>query len=93
MAELANLHATVYGHVQGVFFRDFTRRHAIELGLTGFVRNLPEGGVEVVAEGEKLQLSSLIVFLEKGPPAAMVQSVETKWTEYTGKYSGFEIRY
>jgi len=93
MAELANIQATVYGRVQGVFFRDFTRRHAIKLGLTGFVRNLPWGGVEVVAEGEKQRLSSLADYLKKGPPAAIVERIETRWTEYTGKYSGFETRY
>jgi len=93
MAELASLQATVYGRVQGVFFRDFSRRHARELGLTGYVRNLPRGGVEVVAEGEKPYLSVLIEFLKKGPPAAIVEKVETKWSEYGGKYSSFEIRY
>jgi acylphosphatase len=93
MAELANLRATVYGRVQGVFFRDFTRKRGVELGITGFVRNIPEGGVEVVAEGEKQKLSSLIDSLKKGPPGSIVKRVEIMWTEYRGKYSTFEIRY
>jgi acylphosphatase len=63
------------------------------LQLTGFVRNLPGGGVEVVVEGEKQKLSSLIDCLKKGPPAAIVERIETRWTEYSGKYSSFETRY
>ncbi len=93
MADLANLQATIHGRVQGVFFRDFTQRHAEELGLTGFVRNLQGGRVEVVAEGEKTKLSVLIDYLKRGPPAAAVESVEIRWSEYSGKYPGFEKRY
>lgn len=93
MAELASLQATIYGRVQGVFFRDFTRKCAEELGLTGYVRNLPWGGVEVVAEGEKEKLAALVSYLKRGPPAAVVEKVEAGWGGYGGRYSGFEIRY
>ena len=56
MSDLASIRAVVYGRVQGVFYRAFTSRQAKELGLTGYVRNLPNGGVEVWAEGERKQL-------------------------------------
>jgi len=94
MAELASVQAMVYGYVQGVFFRAFVSRQATELGLTGYVRNLPDGEVvEVNAEGERKQLEKLIGYLKVGPPAAKVEKVVTKWSEFTGGYSRFGIRY
>jgi len=93
-ADLASVHAIVYGYVQGVFFRAFVSRQANELGLTGYVRNLPNGeAVEVQAEGERKQLEELIGYLKVGPPAARVERVVTNWSEYTGSYSEFNIRY
>ena len=94
MAELAALQAIVYGRVQGVFFRDFVSRQATLLGLTGYVRNRRgEEAVEVNAEGERKLLEELLSYLKVGPPAARVQKVVTNWTEYSGSYSGFSIRY
>ncbi len=94
MTDLASLRATVYGRVQGVFFRAFISRCARELGLTGYVRNLPDGkAVEVQAEGERNKLERLIDHLKDGPPGARVERVETNWSEYTGNYTGFSIRY
>ena len=94
MTDPASVQAIVYGRVQGVFFRDFTYRHATELGLTGYVRNLPGvRAVEVQAEGARESLERLIDQLRKGPPGARVEKVETGWSEYTGNYSGFNIRY
>jgi len=93
MTDSASLQAAVYGRVQGVFFRDFVKRHARELGLAGYVRNLPDSAVEVQAEGERRQLEKLIGYLKVGPPAARVDEVVTKWSEYTGNYSGFSVRY
>ena len=87
MADLTSVQITVYGRVQGVFFRAFTARQARELGLTGYVCNLPGGeAVEVTAEG-------LIGYLEFGPPGAKVEKVVASWSEYTGSYSNFGIRY
>ncbi len=93
MADLTSVQATVYGRVQGVFFRAFVAEHAHELGLTGYVRNLPLRAVEVVAEGERKQLEKLVSYLKMGPPDAKVEKVVTNWSEYTGNYSGFRIRY
>lgn len=92
--DLASVQAIVYGYVQGVFFRDFVSRRATELGLTGYVRNLPNGeAVEVQAEGERKQLEELASHLKVGPPTAKVERVITNWLEYTGSYSHFSIRY
>ncbi len=94
MIELASVHAIVYGRVQGVFFRAFVSEQAMELGLTGYVRNLRDReAVEVQAEGERKQLERLIDCLKVGPPGARVGKVVTNWSEYTGSYSGFGIRY
>jgi len=88
------MRAMVYGSVQGVYFRDFTARRARELGLTGYVCNLRQvEAVEVSAEGEREQLVTLISHLKVGPPAARVTKVVTDWSEYTGSYSGFTVRY
>jgi len=93
-SDLASVQATVYGYVQGVFFRAFVSRRAEGLGLTGYVRNLHHReAVEVVAEGERRQLEELISHLKVGPPAARVERVVIKWAEYTGSYSEFSIRY
>ncbi|MFC2013778.1 acylphosphatase [Chloroflexota bacterium] len=94
MNDLASLHVTVYGRVQGVFFRAFVERRVEELDLTGFVRNLHDReAVEVQAEGERKQLEKLIDYLKVGPHAARVEKMATDWSEYTGSYSGFSIRY
>lgn len=94
MTTLALLQVTVYGRVQGVYFRAFTASHAQELGLTGYVRNLGDRqAVEVQAEGEKDKLDKLIDYLKTGPPAARVDKAETNWAEYTGSYTEFSIRY
>jgi len=93
MSELVSVQAIVCGYVQGVFFRAFVAEVVEELDLTGYVRNLPSGNVEVRAEGEKQQLERLINRLKVGPPAARVRQVITDWSEYTGDYTGFRIRY
>lgn len=84
---------TVYGRVQGVGYRYFARGQAEKLGLTGYVRNLPDGKtVEVVAEGERDKLEEFIRQLEAGPRLARVERVETAWSEYSGDFSGFTGR-
>ena len=93
MADLASVQVILYGYVQGVFFRAFASERATQLGLTGYVRNLSRGTVEVNAEGERKQLDQLIGYLKVGPPSAKVEKVVTNWSEYTGQYSRFSIRY
>ena len=70
MTDLVSVQAIVHGRVQGVFFRDFVSRQARKLDLTGYVCNLYDGTVEVVAEGERKKLEELISYLNMGPPAA-----------------------
>jgi acylphosphatase len=90
----AALHATVYGRVQGVFFRAYVERRAEELGLVGWVRNLADGeSIEVYAEGDRAKLNKLLAYLNSGPPSARVDRVETDWTGYTGRYRAFSIAY
>ncbi len=91
MAEQASLKVTVYGHVQGVYFRAFATQHAQDLGLTGYARNLPSGEVEVYAEGDQEQLEQLLERLKEGPPRARVDRVMTEWGAYTGRYSDFRV--
>ena len=94
MSQDACLHAVVHGVVQGVNFRYFVLRHARDLGLSGYVRNLyPEGTVEVEAEGRREQLEQLLSLLEEGPRGARVERVEADWPEYSGAYSRFELRF
>ena len=94
MTGLASVKAMVYGRVQGVFFRAFTYRCATELGLTGYVRNVPGGkAVEIRAEGERNNIERLIDHLKDGPPGARVERLEINWSEYKGNYASFSIRY
>lgn len=94
MSDPASVKVIVHGSVQGVFFRDFTRRKAEELGLTGYVCNLPGGSsVEVVAEGEKANLEKLIGHLRTGPPRSVVEKTEVSWLPPGNSYSRFSVRY
>lgn len=86
-------HVFVSGRVQGVFFRSETRREAKKHGVTGWVRNLPDGRVEAVFEGDEEAVKKLIEFCKHGPPYAKVTRVEVLWENYTSEFSDFEIRY
>lgn len=80
------------GLVQGVFFRASTREQARRLGLTGWVRNLPDGRVEVLACGERERLERLLEWLHEGPPHADVSRVEVDWREQADEHAEFEVR-
>ncbi len=86
------LHLRITGLVQGVFFRVHTRDEARRLGLAGWVRNLPDGSVEAVAEGPRAALEQLAAWCHRGPPGAAVEQVEQSWAEPTGEHGGFSIR-
>jgi acylphosphatase len=87
----AAFHAVVSGRVQGVYFRSFTERTARQLGVRGTVRNLADGSVEVVAEGEQSDLEILIADLHRGPRGAHVEHVQVTWHAATGRYVEFKI--
>ncbi len=82
----------VSGRVQGVFFRAETAGRARELGLAGQARNLPDGRVEVVAEGPAPAVEALVAFCHQGPPAARVTGVEVTELEPAGAAGSFAIR-
>jgi len=83
----------VHGIVQGVYFRYSTQREAQSLGLTGWVRNLPDGGVEIVCEGPKDAVEKLVLWARSGPRGALVEHVDVSWEDYTGGFLTFDIRY
>ena len=83
----------ISGKVQGVGFRNFTQMNAKQLGINGYAKNLPNGQVEVVAEGDKSQLDALVAFLKKGPRFARVDSLDIDERPFTGEYKTFGIRY
>lgn len=85
------LECQIFGRVQMVMFRDFTQRKARSLGLIGAVKNLPDGSVLAIAEGEEEKLNQWLEDLKKGPLLAEVERVETKWLEATGEFKDFKI--
>lgn len=87
----ARLHASVRGYVQGVSFRYYTLHRARNLDLRGFVRNLWDGSVEVVAEGPRQSLEQLLSWLRQGPPAAQVDQVIVEWEQPSGEFVQFEV--
>ena len=86
---MKQVHVAVRGRVQGVFFRAATQREAKRLGLSGWVKNRVDGGVEILAEGEEASLRQLCMWAEKGPSAARVDDVQVRWRPYVGDHPGF----
>lgn len=83
----------ITGRVQGVFFRGKTRNEAKKYNINGWVRNLADGRVEAVFEGEKENVDKLIDFAGKGPSYAKVRDLDIIWMDYTGEFNDFQIRY
>jgi len=86
-------HIVVGGDVQGVFFRQETKRQAEAYGVNGWVRNRDDGKVEAVFEGEEHDVKALIEFCKHGPPTAIITTVDVKWETYMGDFKDFRIRY
>jgi len=89
---IARVHLLVSGRVQGVFFRARTRDRAHALGVAGWVRNLPDGRVEIVAEGPQSAVDALVTWAAEGPPAAQVDDITATWEPPTQKETDFSIR-
>ncbi len=87
------LHAIVRGLVQGVNFRAYAVREAVQANLTGWIRNLRDGSVETVAEGPRANLDDFLAFLKVGSPSAQVTHVDVTWEDATGEFSEFRIRH
>lgn len=88
----ARVHVFVSGKVQGVFFRQKTKRQAQSLGVKGWVRNLPDGRVEAVFEGEEAAVKALMDYCNHGPSIARVENVEVTYENYSGEFSDFQTR-
>lgn len=86
-------HIIVHGLVQGVFFRHNTKRKALSLGLKGYAKNMPDGTVEVFAEGPEDKIKELIGFCKKGPEAAEVSRVDVKFGKARDEFESFDVRF
>ncbi|MFN2166037.1 MAG: acylphosphatase [Anaerolineae bacterium] len=93
MTHIVRTHVYVSGHVQGVFYRDQTQRQANARGVAGWVRNLPDGRVEAVFEGESDAVQHMVDWCWRGPPNAYVTNVEVRNEVPTGQLGGFSVRY
>jgi acylphosphatase len=89
---LKRLVIVVSGRVQGVWFRASAREEALRLGLRGWVRNLPDGRVEAVVEGEEQALRQMLAWCRSGPPGARVDQADARWGTATDELEGFSIR-
>jgi acylphosphatase len=93
MDEMVRAHLYITGKVQGVFYRLETQRAAMARNLTGWVRNLPDGAVEAVAEGERTNVESLIDWCRQGPDRARVDKVKVDWRGFNDEFDRFEVTY
>jgi acylphosphatase len=91
-SNLKRAHVRVSGQVQGVFFRDSTRQKAEELGLAGWVRNVPGGQVEALFEGPSEKVEEMVRWCEEGPQRASVENVDTDFENAEGDLEGYEVR-
>lgn len=91
MSDHERAHVFIEGRVQGVFYRDWTRRLAQGLRLTGWVRNLEDGRVEAVFEGSKKNAEEMIKKCKVGPRLAGVKHIDVSWEKATGEFKDFEI--
>ena len=87
------LHLIVHGRVQGVFYRLNAQHAAKKYYLTGYVKNLDKGSVEIVAEGEEEDLKQFLRWCKKGPLLAKVEDIDISWKKYSGEFPDFGVRY
>ncbi|MBM4286207.1 MAG: acylphosphatase [Deltaproteobacteria bacterium] len=93
MADMARAQVLISGRVQGVFYRAATRDEARAWGLKGWVRNLPDGRVGALFEGERAAVEAVIAWCRRGPPHAAVDEVLVQWQPYLGDQTDFRIAY
>ncbi len=89
----ARIRILVFGDVQGVFFRAGAQDEARRLGLKGYVRNVPDGSVELVAEGDRGALERLLQWCSHGPAGASVSEAKAEWLDFSGAFADFRIKY
>jgi acylphosphatase len=90
--DVKRVHLIVLGRVQGVSFRAYTERTAVGLGLTGWVRNLPSGEVEIIAEGSAADIDRLVEWAQRGPTLARVDKIDVHFEPPTGEFPSFSVR-
>jgi len=93
MEEKIRAHIIVSGRVQGVYFREQTRKGAKKLSVSGWIKNLEDGRVEAIFEGEKEKVEKIVNWARRGPFFAKVNDLEIEWGEYQGEFESFEIVY
>lgn len=93
MKAAAEARVVVSGRVQGVFFRASTRDTAVRYGVNGFVRNLPDGRVEAVLQGDRSAVEKVIAFMREGPPGAWVERADIEWRPLSEAWNGFFVRH
>ena len=93
MATMARAQVLISGRVQRVFYRAYTRDQARMRGLTGWVRNLPDGRVYAVFEGDREKIESMLAWCRQGPQHAAVDEVATEWLPYQGEFEEFSVAY
>ena len=86
-------HIFIHGFVQGVGYRQFVKKHATELGLVGWVRNIPDGSVETVVQGPKEKIQELLTLCKKGPFLSEIEDIIVEYQEKIEDFSSFEIRH
>ncbi|MAG15486.1 acylphosphatase [Candidatus Woesearchaeota archaeon] len=89
---MKRLHLIISGRVQGVLYRDFARREAEKLDISGYAKNLNDGTVEIVAEGSEENLKKMVNSCKKGPLMAFVKNIDAKEESATNEFDGFDIR-
>ena len=89
---MTRVSVVVHGRVQGVAFRHYTSRRARELKVTGWVRNLPDGAVQGLFEGDDGAVADLVEWCRSGPPAALVERLDVQKGNYSGEFEEFTIR-
>ena len=93
MADNVRAHTIISGRVQGVFYRAETQKAAQQRGVTGWVKNRPDGTVEAVFEGKENDVASMIEWCKSGSSQARVDNVDVDWETYKGEFSAFEVAY
>lgn len=88
---MVRAHVVVQGKVQGVYYRVCTQNQALLLELTGWVRNCPDGSVEVIIEGDRERVEELTAWCKKGPAESAVSDLSVDWQPYTGEFNDFDI--
>lgn len=90
--EIVRVHAWVQGRVQAVGFRAFVQHNAMQIGVTGWVRNVGYDTVEAVAEGSKVQIDEFLQMMKRGPLGSRVDKSREEWEQVTGEFAAFRVK-